>query len=143
LSFSATPVPIIVDASVTVGAVTGEEPAIGAMAAWVASASLLLAPPLLWSETANALVRGRMLSAVEVTVLLRALRRTGIEVAGRGSDGLEAAIVLAERHHLSVYDATYLWLAIDVDGELATFDRALAAAAMAEGVPLTFEQPSA
>ena len=35
-----------------------------------------------------------------------------------------------------MYDATYLWLAIDVDGELATFDRALARAAMAEGVPL-------
>ncbi len=41
----------------------------------------------------------------------------------------------ADRHRLSVYDATYLWLAIDVDGELATFDRDLARAAAAEGVP--------
>ena len=51
--------------------------------------------------------------------------------------------MLAERHRLSVYDATYLWLAIDVDGELATFDRALATAAEAEGVPLAIELPSA
>jgi predicted nucleic acid-binding protein len=142
VSFSATPVPIIVDASVTVGSVTGEEPAIGAMEVWAESASLLLAPPLLWSETANALLRGHVLPAADVAVMLRTLRRAGIEVADRGSDGLDAAIVLAERHHLSVHDATYLWLAIDVDGELATFDRALAVAAVAEGIPLTFERPS-
>ena len=37
---------------------------------------------------------------------------------------------------LSVYDATYLWLAIDIDGELATYDADLARAAEAEGVPL-------
>ena len=49
------------------------------------------------------------------------------------------ALALAERHRLSVYDATYLWLAIDVDGELATFDRDLARAAAAEGVPLALE----
>jgi predicted nucleic acid-binding protein len=37
---------------------------------------------------------------------------------------------------LTVYDAAYLDLAIDVDGELATLDRALRAAAEAEGVPI-------
>ncbi len=50
--------------------------------------------------------------------------------------GVAYAAGLAERHRLSAYDATYLWLAIDVDGELATFDKALAAAAVAEGVPI-------
>jgi predicted nucleic acid-binding protein len=142
VSFSAAPDPVVVDASVAVGAVTGEEPAIRAMAEWAASASLLLAPPLLWAETTNALLRGHVLPAADVAAMLRTLRRAGIEVADRGSDGLDAAIVLAERHHLSVYDAMYLWLAIDLDGELATFDRALALAAVAEGVPLAFEPPS-
>ena len=54
-------------------------------------------------------------------------------------DTIRIALLLAERHHLSVYDATYLSLAIDVDGELATFDRDLARAARAEGVPLALE----
>lgn len=48
-------------------------------------------------------------------------------------------MVLAERHRLSVDDASYLWLAIDVDGELATLDRDLARAAVAEGVALALE----
>ena len=60
----------------------------------------------------------------------------GIETADRGPVGVAHAGVLAEQHRLSTYGATYLWLAIDVDGELATFDRALATAAMAEGVRL-------
>jgi predicted nucleic acid-binding protein len=33
-----------------------------------------------------------------------------------------------------VYDAAYLYLAMDVDGELATRDRDLIAAAAAEGI---------
>jgi predicted nucleic acid-binding protein len=33
-----------------------------------------------------------------------------------------------------VYDALYLQLAVDVDGELATLDRDLARAARAEGI---------
>lgn len=143
MTLSAAPLPIIVDASVAVGSVTGEEPAIAAMQAWAASAALLLAPPLFWAETANALVRGQRMRSIDVAAILRALRRTRIEVADRGAEGLEAALVLAERHRLSVYDAMYLWLAIDVDGELATFDRALAEAAEAEGVPLAIELPAA
>ena len=50
-----------------------------------------------------------------------------------GLEGLE----LADRHRLSVYDAIYLDLALDVEAELATLDRDLARAAAAEGVPLT------
>jgi predicted nucleic acid-binding protein len=143
MTFTAAPAPIIVDASVAVGSVTGELTAISAMQDWAASTAVLLAPPLFWSETANALIRGRRMSAGDVAGMLRALRRTQIEVADRGFDGLEAALVLAERHRLSVHDATYLWLAIDVDGELATFDRALATAAVAEGVPLALDLPAA
>jgi predicted nucleic acid-binding protein len=60
----------------------------------------------------------------------------GIAIADRGPDGIDGAVVLADRHGLTVYDAAYLWLAIDVDGELATFDQALIRAAQAEGVEL-------
>lgn len=142
MTFVAAPAPIIVDASVAVGSLTGEEPAIAAMADWARSTAHLLVPPLFWSETANALMRGKRLGAIDVATMLRTLHRTAIDVADRGMDGLEAVLVLAERHRLSVYDATYLGLAIDVDGELATFDRALAKAAEAEGVPLAIELPA-
>lgn len=69
------------------------------------------------------------------------LEAVGLETADRGAAGVRMAMSLAERHRLSVYDATYLWLAIDVDGELATRDRALAEAAAAEGVPLALGRP--
>ena len=143
MTFVAAPVPIIVDASVAVGSLTGEEAAIVAMADWARSTALLLVPPLFWSETANALMLGKRMGSIDVANMLRTLRRTAIDVADRGMDGLEAALVLADRHRLSVHDAPYLWLAIDVDGELATFDRALAMAAEAEGVPLAIELPAA
>ena len=45
-----------------------------------------------------------------------------------------AALALADRHGLSVYDATYLELALRMRLPLATLDRALAAAARAAGV---------
>ena len=50
--------------------------------------------------------------------------------------GVEDALGLAAEHSLSVYDAMYLALALDVDGELATIDGKLARAAVAAGVPL-------
>ena len=44
------------------------------------------------------------------------------------------ALALAERHDLSVYDATYLELALRMKLPLATLDRALAAAAKTAGI---------
>ena len=136
MSFVAPPAPIIVDASIAVGSAVGDEPALRAIVSWGETNAMLLAPPLMWTETANALVRGHRFSAADALLILRTLRATGIESADRGLDGLDSAITLAERHRLSVYDATYLWLAIDVDGKLATLDRDLARAAEAEGVAL-------
>jgi predicted nucleic acid-binding protein len=136
MTFLAPPAPIVVDASITVGAAMGEGPASRVVASWQGRNLMLLAPPLLWPETANALIRRHRLSAVDALQALRALEATGIEPADRGLGGVEAALVLADRHGLSVYDATYLWLAIDIDGELATLDADLARAAEAEGVAL-------
>ena len=47
------------------------------------------------------------------------------------------AIVLADKHRLTVYDALYPQLALDVDGELATLDADLRQAATAEGLATT------
>ena len=58
----------------------------------------------------------------------------GVDVADRGLPGVFDALELADRHGLTVYDAAYLQLALEIDGELATLDRASARAALAEGV---------
>lgn len=139
MTFAAPPVPVVLDASITVGMATGEEPAINAALAAARGGGMLIAPAHVWIETANALVRGRRHSPLDVVQVLEDMARMGIETADRGLEGLRAAIGLAERHRLSVYDAAYLWLAIDVDGELATLDQQLARAAAAEGVALVIQ----
>ncbi len=137
MSLVVAPVPVVVDASVVIGAATDEPPAIAALDA--VQARVLLAPPLMWVETANVLVRRKHFSVPDAVFVLRSMERLGLESADRGFDGLVEAMALAEKHALSVYDATYLWLALDIDGELATLDRDLANAAVAEGVSLAIK----
>lgn len=136
MTFSALPPPIVVDASVAVAGALGDEAATGAWQRWAVTDRTLLAPAIVWPETANALLKRHRLTAGDVARRIEILDSSGLETADRGPLGVAFALDLAGRHGLSVYDATYLWLAIDVDGELATLDHDLAAAATAEGVPL-------
>jgi predicted nucleic acid-binding protein len=138
VTFSTALPPLVADASVAVDAVLAEPDAVAAWTRWVETDRILLAPPIAWPEIAQALLR-RGMPPADVAVRLEGLELAGLETADRGRRGVAEAVVLAARHHLSVYDATYLWLAIDVDGELATRDRALARAASDEGVPLALE----
>lgn len=137
MTFVVEPAPVVVDASVVVALVREEEPAIErAWLGWFEEGRQVFAPPLIWSEVANALLRGRRLPATVVASLLEELEASGLEVADRGPVGVRASLDLADRHGLTVYDASYLWLAIDLDAELATTDRALVRAARAEEVGL-------
>lgn len=135
MTFSAPFGPIVVDASFIVDGLVGNELARTKLEEWVAQDRMLIAPAIVWPEIANAL-RRRLAPAGAIARDLDLIVAAGLEIADRGPVGVAYAAGLAERHRLSTYDATYLWLAIDVDGELATFDRALAAAAIAEGVRL-------
>ena len=96
-------------------------------------------PPLWELEVANGLAvavrRGRMESveAARFARLVLALP-IAVEPAQRGRP-LDAVLRLAERHGLSVYDASYLDLALRYRIPLATRDRSLARAAAAESVP--------
>ncbi len=140
MTFAAPPAPVVVDASVAVELALGERADIPAsLRAWIADDRLLLAPAIIWTEIGHAILRRSGWDSIEASRRLESLEETGIETADRGAAGVRMALALAERHRLSVYDATYLWLAIDVDGELATLDRALASAATAEGVALALE----
>jgi predicted nucleic acid-binding protein len=91
-----------------------------------------------WSEVGNILLKRKRMTPAQGAVLMGGLQRVGLEIADRGLPGVCFALELAARHGLSVYDATYLYLAIDIDGELATLDGDLAKAAVAEGVALAF-----
>jgi predicted nucleic acid-binding protein len=137
VSLSIAPVPVIVDASVAVDLAIGERVETpDAVRAWIAEGRMLLVPAAAWTEIGHAVLRRLDGDAIRATRRLEQVESTGLEMADRGAAGVRSAMVLAERHRLSVYDATYLWLAIDVDGELATHDRDLARAALAEGVAL-------
>ena len=127
---------VVADASVAVRLLLGEADWIAAWRAWTAAGALVLVPAHFGHEVANALLRSARVSAPETIAMLGRLFRTGLAVADRGLDGLEGTVALADRHGLSVYDAAYLDLALDVDGELATLDRPLRAAAEAEGIPV-------
>lgn len=144
MSFMVTPVPVVVDASVAVDLAIGERPETPlAVRRWIDEGRMLLAPAVAWTEMGHAILRRLDGDAIRASRRLEQVEATGLETADRGPAGVRMAMVLAQRHGLSVYDASYLWLAIDVDGELATLDRALARAAGAEGVPLALELPAA
>jgi predicted nucleic acid-binding protein len=133
------PVPVVVDASFAIAGVMGDRTVDAAWERWADEGRMLLAPAIVWSEIGNVLVTRHKFPVGEATACLQSVALAGLETADRGPVGVQLALDLAARHRLSVYDATYLWLAIDIDGELATRDRALARAAVAEGVPLALE----
>lgn len=134
MSLGHAPAAVVVDASAMVEVLKGDPVWQARLAAWQAERALILTPPHFRLETANALLRSVRLEATEVIHRVQLLFGAGVQVADRGLAGTLDAIELAARHGLTVYDAAYLALALDVDAELATIDHALANAARAEGL---------
>ena len=137
MTFGVAPAVVVLDASAAMAFLGGDAGWIGVVRQWAEDDLPGLAPAHLPAEVANALLRGAGLGPVEAAARLERLRMSGAETTDRGLPGLLGAIELADRHRLSVYDALYLDLALDVDGELATLDRDLALAAAREGVTVT------
>ena len=99
------------------------------------------AVPAIWpTEVANALMvamRRRRHGLSEVRRALHRLSGLPLEVAASLPAALwQAPLTLAAHHRLTVYDATYLDLALTLGLPLASFDAALRNAAALEGVPL-------
>lgn len=136
MTFTAPPSPVVVDASFAVEAILGDRPALEAWTGWVREGRMQLVPAQFWAEIANALLVGRRFEAGRAALTVAATARAGIETADRGIAGVLDAVDLAARHGLTVYDALYLQLALDVDGSLASLDADLRRAALAEGVDL-------
>ena len=132
---------LILDASITLAWVNIEEstPAIrdvfdelGAMSAWV--------PSLWWLEVANVLrmnLKRKRYTETQRDTYLESLKYLYVETDNVPvSRTWQAASRLADCHNLTVYDAAYLELALRRGLPLATLDRELRAAALAEGVAL-------
>ena len=137
MTFSIAAPPVIVDASATIEMLSGDPVWTDIFKGWAAGDRMLLAPVHFMTEVANGLLRGRKLSVAEAIARLDHVVATGIQIADRGTGGLREAVTLAEQHGLTIYDALYLQLALDVDGELATLDKDLQRAAQSEEVSLT------
>lgn len=136
MTFLAAPGVVVIDASVAIPILQGDEGWVARMRGWLEREDILLVPPHFRHEVANALLRSARLSRDDVTLRIPRLQALGLEVADRGWLGLQRSVELADRHRLTVYDAAYLDLALDVDGELATLDGDLRTAAAMEGVSL-------
>ena len=96
-----------------------------------------MVPSLWWFEIRNILVvneRRKRIAEPDTNDFLRNLLRLRIRV-DRAPE--EAGVLrLARTHRLSVYDASYLELALREALQIATLDTELAAAALAEGADL-------
>jgi predicted nucleic acid-binding protein len=130
--------PFVLDASVAGPWILADEPS--EAAARIAHRLLsedALVPALWWYEVRNLLVvcerRGR-LERSESDLFLSRLADYPILVDAEVD--WDAAMRLARRHQLTVYDASYLELAIRSRVQLATLDVALQRAAGKEGVDL-------
>jgi predicted nucleic acid-binding protein len=137
VTFTIAPTPVVVDASFVVAMLAEfDTSARDNWERWTAGGRLRTAPAALVPEVANALLVGKRIGSAAVQSAVVDLAESGLDLIDRGRSGLLSAIELAARRNLTVYDALYVWLAIDLDAELATRDAAVIRAALAEGVPL-------
>jgi predicted nucleic acid-binding protein len=127
----------VLDASVTIVWVMRDEAhALADLALLELKSGSAIVPGIWWYEVRNILAlnerRGRI-TPDDCAEFIRALDQFKIEVAFP-QDGARM-MELSRRHGLSVYDAAYLTVAKREHLPLATLDKALAAAALAEGIP--------
>ncbi len=133
--------PIVVDASVTISWYLADETDARAQTVLAAlRENEAVAPALWWFEVRNALLinerRGR-LNLSQVTAVLAHLVRLPITLDRDPAS--DVVLALARTHRLTFYDAAYLELALRRDGQLATLDQRLTAAARAAAVRLIGE----
>jgi predicted nucleic acid-binding protein len=86
----------------------------------------LRAPNLIGFEVANACLKKIRAAPAERQALIEAFSLLDALSISLESVDLDAAILLAERTKLTLYDASYLWLARELSAELVTLDDKLA-----------------
>lgn len=131
---------IVIDASITLSWFFADEalPARRAVLERVLAEGAV-APHQWLMEAANVLVMGRRRNRLDdagLAASLAAIVSLPVQTESNSVDIVHAAVELAGRRRLTVYDAAYLDLALRRKLHLATLDGELAAAARAEGVPV-------
>ncbi|MGH7728759.1 MAG: type II toxin-antitoxin system VapC family toxin [Vulcanimicrobiaceae bacterium] len=123
--------PLVVDASMTLAWTLPDEEDAAAQRVFERVLSEGATAPFLWSwEVQNALrmaERRNRIDLAQANDAVANLRGLGVELQPPATLGRE--LELARRHELTVYDASYLELAIRLNLALATADRRLAAVA--------------
>lgn len=129
---TAGPRPVVIDASAALAYLLGEPPGTSiasSLRTWVAQDRTIGVPAHFWLEVVNTLSRRPEWNGQRTIATLHRLDRIGIQTIEIDRPLLLRSIDLVERHRLTPYDAAYLAAAEVIDGELASLDRVLLAAA--------------
>ncbi len=125
----------VVDASVMLARPLGQPNAIAALVRARLDDEVGLVPALWWFEVRNALIINERRRAISEAETARAVQEWAqLDIAIDNSPDEIAIMRLARKHRLTVYDATYLELALRERLPLATLDATLAEAARQEGI---------
>jgi len=120
----------IVDASAIAALVFGEPDAIEV--AKRLSGATLVAPSLLSFEIASVCLKKMRRHPEQREALLEAHRLFGQMGISQTEVDLNGVLILAEQTGLTGYDASYLWLARQLNAELVTLDKQLARAVITD-----------
>jgi len=135
---------LVLDASMALSwhfqRVSSDEDAISRDALATVGRSDAFVPALWYTEVSNSVLVGerrRIVTQLESTTFLQLLSGLLIVMDSAPPQSTRDTILtLARQHNLTAYDANYLELALRTASTLATFDRRLAEAARACGVPV-------
>ena len=135
--------PIVLDASTTVAFLLPDEKSKLATAAVRAALRNGLLVPALWAyEVENALLvayRRKRVTSFELDGAFAELRTWTVRIEPPSGFGVTASV--ATRTGLTLYDASYVCVALNSGAQLATLDRKLRDAARAFGASLFEENP--
>ncbi len=91
----------------------------------VTGKNILIAPNLLIYELANVLLFSKLFNSIEIERCLKDLFEIEMDLINPSSDLILSAIELACDRHLSIYDASYLTIANELNIKLITADEKL------------------
>ena len=117
----------VVDAS-AIGALAFGEPEAEDVSATISNSSMV-APLLLWFELSSICLKKIKKRPDQKDLLLNAFHLAQMLPIDMAAVDHLGVIRLAEKKQITTYDASYLWISRQLDGELVTLDRRLLAAA--------------
>lgn len=100
----------------------------------VDGSELLVAPELLCYEVGNVLATKLRLASQDTIELFGHFLDLEVQTYSLGAEEYRASLDLAERYKITVYDASYLALALVLDTRLVTADKKLALRASPLGI---------